>query len=102
MSAPIPLAAVWKMLRRCAKGYTSELKTHHHWVRYNGKTFRTLPTGEHGSRRPEVELHHIVGLVTDLGIDEGCAAEKYRSSRRGRRLSRLSRAPGASGSSPSW
>jgi len=76
MSTPIPLAAVWKMLDRCAKGYTSELKTHHYWVRFNGRTFRSLPSGEHGAKRPEVELHHVIGLITDLEIDEECARKK--------------------------
>jgi hypothetical protein len=73
MSVPISLAAIWKMLDRCAEGYSRELKTHHHWVRYRGKTFQALPKGRHGAKRPEAQLHHVVGLISHLEIDEDCA-----------------------------
>lgn len=61
------------MLRRCAKGAEIEEKKHHYWVRYNGRTFESLPKGKHGARTPEVEIGHIIGMIRDLGIDEECA-----------------------------
>jgi|tagenome__1003787_1003787.scaffolds.fasta_scaffold17102722_2 hypothetical protein len=73
MSASVPLAAIKKMLSRCAKGYQIEEKVHHHWVTYKGKTFCSLPKGYHGARVPEVEIGHIVGMIRYLGIDEKCA-----------------------------
>lgn len=61
------------MLRRCAKGAEIEEKLHHHWVRYNDRTFNSLPKGRHGARTPMVEIGHIVGMIKDLQIDEECA-----------------------------
>lgn len=73
MSVSVPLSAVKAMLRRCARGAEIEEKKHHHWVRYNGRTFESLPKGKHGARTPEVEIGHIIGMIRDLGIDEECA-----------------------------
>lgn len=61
------------MLDRCAKGAEVEEKLHHHWVTFNGKTFRSLPKGSHGARVPEVEIGHIDGMLDYLGIDKDCA-----------------------------
>lgn len=73
MSVSVRFSVVKRMLGRCASGYTIEEKKHHHWVRYNGRTFESLPKGEHGARVPEIEIGHIVGMIRDLGIDEECA-----------------------------
>jgi hypothetical protein len=73
MSVSVSLATVRKMLRRCAPGAEIEEKVHHHWVRYNGKTFRSLPKGRHGTRTPEAEIGHVVGMIRYLAIDEDCA-----------------------------
>jgi hypothetical protein len=73
MSTSIPLADVKAMLRRCAKGFVIEEKLHHHWVTYNGLTFRSLPKGGHGARVPKVEIGHVDGLIDFLGIDKDCA-----------------------------
>jgi hypothetical protein len=73
MSLSIPFAAVKAMLRRCAKGAEIEEKEHHHWVRYKGRTFHSLPKGRHGARTPEVEIGHVVAMNRELGIDEECA-----------------------------
>lgn len=61
------------MLKRCAPGAEVEEKLHHHWVRYNGRTFRALPKGRHGDRDPEVEVGHIDGMLDHLEIDKDCA-----------------------------
>jgi len=78
MSASVPLAKVLKMLERCAPGTEVELKLHHHWVRYNGKTFKSLPKGRHGARVPEVEIGHIDGMLDYLEIDKDCARREIR------------------------
>ena len=44
------------MLSECAPGFTMERKSHHYWIRYNGRIFRGLPTGEHGERNPEIQV----------------------------------------------
>jgi len=73
MSASVSLAKILKMLDRCAKGAEVEEKLHHHWVTFNGKTFRSLPKGRHGARVPEVEIGHLDGMIDYLEIDKDCA-----------------------------
>jgi hypothetical protein len=73
MSVSVPLAKVQKMLKRCAPGAEIEEKLHHLWVRYNGKTYHSLPKGAHGARRPEVEIGFVDGLIDSLEIDKDCA-----------------------------
>lgn len=73
MSVSVLLAKVLKMVQRCAKGAKVEEKLHHHWVTYNGKTFRSLPKGGHGARTPEVEIGHVDGMIDFLEIDKDCA-----------------------------
>ena len=60
------------MLRECAPGFTIERKQHHFWVRFGDRTFRGLPTGEHGERNPEIQVGTIRQMVRRLGIEE-CA-----------------------------
>lgn len=62
-----------KMLKECAPGHSMERKVHNFWVRANGRTFRSLPTGKHGAKNPEIEVGHIRHMVRHLGIDEDCA-----------------------------
>jgi len=73
MSTSVSLAKVRKMLKKCAKGAEVEEKLHHFWVRYNGKTFHSLPKGEHGARVPDVEIGHVDGMIDFLGFDKDCA-----------------------------
>ena len=69
----VRLKNILKMLRKCAPGYTFEEKTHLHWVRYQGRTFR-LPQGKHGvGNNAEIEIGHVRGLVKHLDIDPDCA-----------------------------
>ena len=51
---------------------------HHYWVRYKGKTYRSLPLGRRGARRPMVQAFHIRKMVTHLAIDRDCA-DRYLS-----------------------
>lgn len=75
MSVSVPLAKVRKMLKRCAEGAEIEEKLHHFWVRYKGRTFRSLPKGAHGARVPEVEIGHVDGMLDFLEIDKDCARQ---------------------------
>ena len=65
MLREIALRTVWAM-------------PHHYWVRYKGKTYRSLPLGRRGARRPMVQAFHIRKLVTHLAIDQDCA-DRYLS-----------------------
>lgn len=69
----IALQANWQMLERCAPGHTRQMRTHHWVIRFNGKTYPTLPLGPHGKREnPEIQIGHVRKLARHLGILE-CA-----------------------------
>ncbi len=62
------------MLKKCAPGHVITPKTHHYWIEYNGKFYKTFPKGEHGKgKRAEIERGHIKQMVKHLEIDEECA-----------------------------
>jgi len=72
----VKLKKLIKMLDTCAPGYSMEAKKHHSWVSYRGRTFRSLPLGQHGKRKPgavEIEIGHIKQLIRHLAIDPECA-----------------------------
>lgn len=72
-SGTIPLKSIWSMLDHCAQGYTAQEGKHHWIVRFNGKTFRTLPLGPHGRRvNPPTQIGHVRNLVRFFEIEE-CA-----------------------------
>lgn len=73
----VRLNAIWKMLSHCAPGHERTLKTHHWWVRWNGRTFRTLPKGPGRYTNAEVRLQYVGKLVAVLGIDIDCAARFF-------------------------
>ncbi len=64
------------MLDKCAPGYTRQTKTHNIWVTYKGKTFYSLPKGEHGAKNPETQVGHIRQMINHLEIDMECAKEE--------------------------
>jgi hypothetical protein len=69
----IALKAVWEMLMKCAIGYNRRATKHYWRVTYEGKTYATLPLGEHGRRtNPQIEAGHIRKMLRHLGIEE-CA-----------------------------
>ena len=78
MLREIALRIVWSMRAECAPGHAVEEKLHHYWVRYQGKTYRALPIGRRGARRPMVQAFHVRKMVTHLGIDRDCA-DRYLS-----------------------
>jgi hypothetical protein len=70
-----PLSEIWAMLDVCAHGHTKKEGKHYWCVRYNGKTYPTLPRGEHGKTDPEIQIGKIRQMVRQLGI-ETCAEER--------------------------
>ena len=78
MLREIALRIVWAMLADCAPDHAVEEKLHHYWVRYRGKTYRSLPLGRRGAPRPIVQAFHIRKMVTHLAIDQDCA-DRYLS-----------------------
>lgn len=75
----VALTLVFRMLEHCAGGYTARATKHHYIVTYQGKTFRSLPLGEHGrarsTGRAEIYLGHVRAMVGALEIDRACAWE---------------------------
>ncbi len=62
------------MLKVCAPEAVIGEKPHHYWVSYKGKTYPSLPKGEHGGgSRAEIQIGKVRHMIRDLGIDEECA-----------------------------
>jgi hypothetical protein len=76
-AGPVSLKAVLAMLVECAEGHAIKRKLHHYWVSFHGHTYRGLPLGEHGAKRPEIELGHIRHMVRLLGIEPACASRHF-------------------------
>ena len=71
--ALVALNDVWAMLKKCAPGFTATETTHHYCIRYNQRTYPTLPLGEHGPRHnPEIKRGHIRQMATQLRLDPNC------------------------------
>lgn len=60
------------MLDGCLPGFQIERKTHHHWVRFEGRTFMDLPIGERGKQNPEIYAGHVKKLVRFFALDHDC------------------------------
>lgn len=45
------------------------------FVRTDGLVFRGLSTGEHGARKPEVQIGSVRQMIRFLGIDMDCAKD---------------------------
>lgn len=69
----VKLAKVWKMLDRCADGYTAVQQGHNWRVMWRGQTFPNLQLGKRKSKTPEVEMGGVEKMVKHLGIDRDCA-----------------------------
>ena len=75
----VALKSIWKMLDACAPGYTREKRPHNWCVRYNGKTFPSLPVGEHGRREnPDIQIGVVKQMIRQLGISAECVAKHLR------------------------
>lgn len=69
----IPSEKNLAMLDGCAPGHTIRRKKQQHWVTYNERTYWRLPTGEHGSTNPDIEVGHVRKMIRHLWIDDDCA-----------------------------
>ena len=68
------LSDIFEMLNECAPGFDVAEGPHHYRVKWNGRTYPTLPKGEHGKRpgRGSVQKGKVRDLVAFFGIEE-CA-----------------------------
>jgi hypothetical protein len=70
----VRLSTIWSMLDACAPGNERKPGKHKWCVRYGGKTFPSLPKGEHGATDPEIEIGHIKKMIRHLSVEPSCAA----------------------------
>jgi hypothetical protein len=63
------------MLDQCSPGHTRKLLKHTWCVMWNGKTYPSLPKGEHGAGDPDIEIGHVKRMIRALGIDIDCARQ---------------------------
>ena len=66
------------MLEQCAPGNARVLKTHHDWIGYKGKMYRSLPKGAHGRTDPEIKAPFVKKLVSQLEINLECEKKHFR------------------------
>jgi len=63
---------VWKMLDKCAPGWT-KIEHDHDWrIDYNGLTFWNFPLGNRKMKTKEVQIHWVRKLAKTLKIEK-CA-----------------------------
>jgi hypothetical protein len=60
------------MLEKCAPGFTATETVHYWCVRFNTKSYPSLPKGEHGKSDPEIQVGKIKQMARQLGIED-CA-----------------------------
>lgn len=71
--AQIKWSAIKRALKKCADGYTSNVMTHHRWVAYNGKTWRTFPKGPGADPDDyQVQEFQVRHMATHLELDFAC------------------------------
>ena len=58
----VPIEDVWKMLGQCAKGHTVQETTHFYCVRYNGKTYPSLP------KKRQIDKGHVKKMARHFEI----------------------------------
>ena len=69
----VRLAAIWKMLDRCAPGWKKKERPHNWVVLFAGRSYPRLPLGEHGARHnPSIQIGHVRNMVRFFGIED-CA-----------------------------
>jgi hypothetical protein len=69
MSATASRADVERMLKRCAAGYTMRRTTHGYSIKFNGRTYPSMPKFDN------IELGHIRKMVRHLQINRDCARQ---------------------------
>jgi hypothetical protein len=73
-SGQLKHAQVWKMLNKCAPGWTKIEHTHDYRIDYNGRTMYSFPLGNRKMKRGEVQIHFVRKLARVLDIED-CAKE---------------------------
>jgi hypothetical protein len=70
----VKLLDIWRMLDECASGHQRKASTEYWTVKFNGKSYRSLPRGPHGRRvNPDIETGYVRSMIRHLGIGRECA-----------------------------
>lgn len=74
MARLVKLLDIWRMLEECAPGHQRKASAEYWTIKFQGKSYRSLPLGPHGRRvNPDIEAGHVRGLLRHLGISRECA-----------------------------
>jgi hypothetical protein len=69
----VGLAAIWKMLDRCAPGHVRKAREHNWAILFAGRYYHGFPLGKHGARHnPSIQIGHVRNMVRFFGIED-CA-----------------------------
>lgn len=76
----VPIGDVLAMLAQRAPGVTYHATEHYYCINYNGKSFPSLPPGEHGRKRKtlrsEVKIGDVRKMLRHLGVSFDCAKQE--------------------------
>ncbi len=72
---------VFRMLDLCAPGWSYKTGRHNICFRFQGRSFPSLPSGEHGAKDPEVQLGKIKQMIRQLEISLDCAEREIPAQR---------------------
>lgn len=71
------------MLEECAPGHELVPKLHHYWIKFKGRTFQTLPLGDHSNRSrrkagsAEVKATYVLQLARALNLPAECVRKHF-------------------------
>lgn len=72
----VAIGDVLEMLKQCAPGSDPTPTEHYYCIKFNGRTYPSLPLGEHGPKRAklrsEVKVGDVRKMIRFLGIDKAC------------------------------
>ena len=73
------IADVIAVLTACAPGHEITATEHYYRIRWNNKTYPSLPLGEHGRKRKalrsEIKVGDVRKMIRQLGIPLPCAVK---------------------------
>jgi hypothetical protein len=67
-SGQLPHSKVWKMLDKCAPGWTKQKQQHHYRINYGDRSMWDFPFGKRSDKTTVVQVHFVRKLATALGI----------------------------------
>lgn len=79
----VQIAEIRRMLDECAPGHEVVPKLHHDWIKYENRTFQTLPLGDHASRSKkkagsaDVKATYVIQIARALKLPADCVRKHF-------------------------